>query len=57
MKSARDEIQSLLDIIERNHDPKDRGGSRWRYGYADGLRQAIKIIDLHEKRRKEGKEE
>lgn len=57
MKSARDEIQSLLDIIERGHNPKDKNGSRWRYGYADGLRQAIKIIDLHEKRRKEGNEE
>ena len=42
------EIKKLLAVVEKGLRPTDR--VRWKWGYAAGLKEALKIIQKHEGR-------
>ena len=43
--TAEQEIKKLLKTVEKGLKPTDK--IRWKWGYAAGLREALKIIQKH----------
>jgi len=46
--NAEEEIEKLLKTVEKGLKPTDK--IRWKWGYAAGLREALKIIQKHKGR-------
>lgn len=43
--TASEEINRLIEQASKNLSPSDR--IRWKWGFVDGLKEALKIIEKH----------